>query len=286
MRFSLAAVLVAAFAVCACAQTPEDPEVARAKMELSKIQSLVSMGALPRVQEDKAREAVAAAEDSALIRSYIFQTDLTEDQATALTSAAQRQFNRKEKQFDEAQKLVQTGVAPQISLSAILQEMDFARKEVDLAETRARLAREITEMAIAEQAYEAGAKSRGGSGLAEHFAGNGQFNPQIFAKIETAFEGRFGRALPVSANGETAVHRALGFDHRGRIDVAVQPDGAEGAWLRQYLRQHNVPFFAFRHAVSGQATGAHIHLGPPSTRFISASLAPGVGSGATDLRQY
>jgi hypothetical protein len=264
-------------------QPADDSEVARAKTELAKIQALVDAGALPRVQQQKAEDAVAAAEDSALIRKYIFQQDLTEDQANQLTAAAQRQFNRCEKAFDEAEKLVENGIAPQLSLSAYLQDMDFARKECDLAETRARLAREITDMALTEQAYEASAARFPGSGRgrAEHFPGNGVFNPQIFQRIETAFQGRFGRPLPVSADGETAVHRALGFDHRGRIDVAIHPDQPEGIWLRSYLIQHNVPFFAFRQAVSGQATGAHFHLGTASTRLSAAARRP-AAAGAGD----
>ena len=73
-----------------------------------------------------------------------------------------------------------------------------------------------------------------------------------------------------SAVGETAVHRALGFDHRNRVDVALNPDQPEGVWLRRYLESRRIPYFAFWQAVPGKATGAHIHMGPMSTR-----LAPG-----------
>ena len=79
----------------------------------------------------------------------------------------------------------------------------------------------------------------------------------------------FGEALPVSAMGDTAVHRALGFDHRGRVDVALSPDSAEGEWLRLYLTVKRIPFFVFRQAVPGKATGAHIHIGPMSTRLAN-----------------
>ena len=88
-----------------------------------------------------------------------------------------------------------------------------------------------------------------------------------FAKVDAAFERRFGKTLPVSAMGETAVHRTLGFDHRGRVDVAIFPDTAEGNWLRDYLSKNRIPYFAFRQAVPGKATGAHIHIGPMSTRL-------------------
>jgi hypothetical protein len=69
--------------------------------------------------------------------------------------------------------------------------------------------------------------------------------------------------------GETAVHRALGFDHRGRVDVGLHPDTPEGAWLRAYLIENRIPFFLFRQAVPGKATGAHIHIGPISPHLSS-----------------
>ena len=75
--------------------------------------------------------------------------------------------------------------------------------------------------------------------------------------------------MPVSALGETAVHRAMGFDHRGRVDVALNPDQPEGVWLIEYLKQNRIPYFAFRGPVKGKATGAHIHIGPMSTRLAS-----------------
>jgi hypothetical protein len=61
----------------------------------------------------------------------------------------------------------------------------------------------------------------------------------------------------------------MGFDHRNRVDVAVHPDQPEGVWLRDYLMQNGIPFFAFRQAVRGKATGAHIHIGPISTRIAN-----------------
>jgi hypothetical protein len=48
------------------------------------------------------------------------------------------------------------------------------------------------------------------------------------------------------------------------MDVAVHPDSAEGHWLLSYLRRAGIPFIAFRSAVAGAATGAHIHIGQPS----------------------
>jgi hypothetical protein len=49
--------------------------------------------------------------------------------------------------------------------------------------------------------------------------------------------------------------------------VAVTPDQPEGAWLMHYLQTKRIPYFAFRAAVPHQATGAHIHVGPGSTKI-------------------
>ena len=87
------------------------------------------------------------------------------------------------------------------------------------------------------------------------------------AKVQSFFALRFNHALPISAYGQTPVHDHLGFDHRNSIDVAVSPDSAEGQTLMAYLRNAGIPFIAFRYAVRGSATGAHIHIGYPSKRI-------------------
>ncbi|HKP85086.1 MAG TPA: hypothetical protein VJZ26_03255 [Blastocatellia bacterium] len=86
-------------------------------------------------------------------------------------------------------------------------------------------------------------------------------------KVEGFYLSHFHRSMPVSAFGQTAVHTQLGFDHSNSMDVAVHPDSAEGQALMSYLRSAGIPFIAFRHAVAGSATGAHIHVGYPSHRI-------------------
>jgi hypothetical protein len=89
-------------------------------------------------------------------------------------------------------------------------------------------------------------------------------------KVQEFFARRFGRPLPVSAFGQTPVHDRLGFDHRDAIDVAVTPDSAEGAALMAFLRQSGISFLAFRTAMRGEATGAHIHIGEASPRVLAS----------------
>jgi len=68
----------------------------------------------------------------------------------------------------------------------------------------------------------------------------------------------------VSAYGQTPVHDKLGFDHRNAVDLAIHPDTAEGRAVMDWLRRAGLSFIAFRGALSGAATGAHIHVGEPS----------------------
>jgi hypothetical protein len=271
MMRSLILLVLACFILSA--QPGEDPEVTRAKIELNRVRALVEASVLPPVQLLKAQDAVADAMDGAEIRKSTSSADLTEEQAEQLVGAANRRFERRKSAFEEAKTQFDAGIAPRNLLEDLGIQLDYARKERDLAETRADLARQAAAMAEAEaaafQARSVGHAPETAS-VAERYDGDGVFTPAIFASIQTAFENRFGKALPVSANGDTAVHRALGFDHRGRIDVAVRPDQPEGIWLRDYLRTHKIPYFAFSQAVPGKATGAHIHLGPMSTRLVAA----------------
>jgi hypothetical protein len=87
------------------------------------------------------------------------------------------------------------------------------------------------------------------------------------SKVQGFFASQFGRSLPISAFGQTATHDRLNFDHRNSVDVAIHPDSAEGQAVIGFLRSAGIPFLAFRQAVPGSATGAHIHIGYPSHRI-------------------
>ena len=107
-----------------------------------------------------------------------------------------------------------------------------------------------------------------------YYNGIGAWSLAQASKIEQFFTARFGRALPISAYGQTAVHARLGFDHRDALDVAVHPDSPEGRALMAYLRSAAISFIAFRSAVPGLATGAHIHIGPASQRLVGTEQPP------------
>jgi hypothetical protein len=88
-------------------------------------------------------------------------------------------------------------------------------------------------------------------------------------RLQEFFMARFGRPLPISAYGQTALHDRMGFDHRNALDVAVYPDSPEGRVLMDYLRTAGIPFIAAWGAIPGSTSGAHIHVGQPSPRITA-----------------
>ena len=276
MRFLLSVafstVLLSAAPQSPSANAPEDPDVLRARLDLQRLRALVDAGALPRIQLEQAEDALGDAQDMAVLRRTMYGQDITEEQAAEMVAAAQRRLDRRQKHLDRARSLIDSGLVAKNDLEPLAAQVEFARREYDLAVSRANLVHDMAAMARAEQSRPSHLADpvSGGPSLV-HYDGSGQFTSAQFHDVSAAFERRFSKPLPVSALGETAVHRALGFDHRGRVDVAVNPDQPEGVWLRQYLEARRIPYFAFWHAMPGKATGAHIHIGPESTRLSAAA---------------
>ncbi|HEY1267452.1 MAG TPA: hypothetical protein VGH16_09365 [Candidatus Binatia bacterium] len=122
---------------------------------------------------------------------------------------------------------------------------------------------------VARTAPPLGAGGYEDSALFVRYNGQTAWSLRDAGKIESFFLARFGRALPVSARGQTAAHDRMGFDHHNAMDVALYPDSEEGRAVMQYLKQSGIPFIAFRGKMAGAATGAHIHIGKPSLRLAS-----------------
>ena len=225
----------------------------------------------PRTRVDDARDAIAAVQDAELLNAPLSLNDLTEEKAVQLEQAAQRQLDRAKARVQQVQIRVDAGFEPRQSLAAPLEEQAFAQQAYDLTLSRTALVHQAVEMALLEAQIPVSQPNAeegiAGPPVMEKFAGRGSFTPADLYRVRNAFEQQFHRALPVSADGETAVHRALGFDHHDRVDVALVPDTAEGMWLRHYLEASAIPYYAFRSSVPGKATAAHIHIGPPSTHI-------------------
>jgi hypothetical protein len=265
------ALLCLAGAISLCGQTPGDRELSRAQANLEGLRSQVEAGVVPRARLEEAEEALADARDAELLSRTLYGRDLTEEQAGEMEAAALRRLNRRRAAVDKLLPLVKSGVASLKSLEGPTEQMDWAGKEYDLMVDRANLVRELAEQArVEQQALDAreSSKPNPGGPTMERFEGGGVFTQADFKRVELAYERQFRQPMPVSAQGETAFHKSLGFDHRDRVDVALYPDAPEGIWLRQYLEANNIPYYAFRSFVAGSASAAHIHIGPPSTRLV------------------
>lgn len=86
-------------------------------------------------------------------------------------------------------------------------------------------------------------------------------------KVQQFFSNAFKKPLPVAVFGQGSIHNRWRLDHHNAMDVSLHPDGPEGQALLSFLRANGIPFLAFRQAIPGTATGAHIHIGRPSHRF-------------------
>jgi hypothetical protein len=147
-----------------------------------------------------------------------------------------------------------------------------AQKNVD--DTRAAIAdtdRMLTEARMAEALARLTPLPRGSyeetSGLAR-FNGVAAWSLAVDTpRLQQFFLDRFGRALPISAFGQTALHNRMGFDHRNALDLGVHPDSPEGRALMEHLRTLGIPFIAAWGAIPGSTSGAHIHVGQPSPRI-------------------
>ena len=247
----------------------ESPQVDEARRQWDQVRQQVAAGLLPAAKLEEAQQAIDDAADQAILDQTLYGNmrveDLNPAQASEMTASAQRRVDRIQQQIDHGKVLVANGAAPARFNDPLEAELARRTQALDQAKDRAALVESILNMANAEAAAESGLP--GDKKIEEVFAGDQRLSPRDIKNITLAFEKKFDKPLPVSARGETAVHRALGFDHTGRIDVAVTPDSVEGIWLRKYLESQDIPYYAFRAAIPGKATAAHIHIGPGSTRL-------------------
>jgi hypothetical protein len=252
----------------------DTPAVTRALEELARVKALIDAGAAPPSRLAEAQAEVDDARDEATLERTLYGRiaieDLSERQAADMVAAARRRVDRQRQKLDRQRKLIAEGVVARNDTADLDTELDRRRTAVDQADARAELVRSIVEMARAEAA--AAAEARDVPPPKEWKAkewvdGTNALGGPGLRKLTLAYEKEFSRPLPISARGSTAVHRAMGLDHTGRIDVGVTPDSKQGVWLRKYLEERSIPYFAFRVAIPGQATAPHIHIGPPSTRL-------------------
>ena len=99
------------------------------------------------------------------------------------------------------------------------------------------------------------------------FTGGSGWNLGEAWKIQRFFSDAFNKQLPIAVFGQGAIHERWRLDHRNAMDIQLHPDGPEGQALLNFLQKNGIPYSAFRSAIPGTATGAHIHIGRPSHRY-------------------
>ncbi|MEO8132016.1 MAG: hypothetical protein ABI822_33280, partial [Bryobacteraceae bacterium] len=126
------------------------------------------------------------------IRSSEFAQDVAEKQADEMTLASQRRVKRME---------IRMNATPAgEDIRPLLDQMHLRIETARLVISRAGLLKQIVQSARAERAARA-AMSRGRT--MEKFGGNGRFNAADLTLVERAFSRKFGRTLPISADGDT-----------------------------------------------------------------------------------
>ncbi|HXD32694.1 MAG TPA: hypothetical protein VN643_16345 [Pyrinomonadaceae bacterium] len=99
------------------------------------------------------------------------------------------------------------------------------------------------------------------------FNGAGAWSISLAGTVDAFFRQKFGHPLPIAVLGQGNIHNRWRLDHRNAMDLSLNPNGAEGQAVMDYLRSRGIPFSAFRQAIPGTATGPHIHVGLPSHRY-------------------
>ena len=268
------------FAAFAADSSPLNQSLKDARQQMERVREQVAAGLLASSKLADAQIALDDATDGEVLDRTLYGhvdiqdldiQNLTEAQSNEMMTAAQRRVDRAQAEVDRGRALIAEGVAPKEYCADSEAELARRMQALDQAKGRAELLNEVVAMVHAEIAMPAHGEKSAVPGVAEEFVdgSHGLLTSKDIKSLTLAFEKKFDIPLPVSARGETAVHRALGFDHTGRIDVALMPDSTEGKWLRSYLEAESIPYYAFRVAIPGKATGAHIHVGPGSTRLQS-----------------
>lgn len=250
------------------ATTTVDLQMAEETVEV--LRPLVQNGSLPPQRLADAEMNLEDAQDNLILQRTLYDvsraTTMTEPEAKRAVEAAERRAERQKKRIARLEELVKEGILARNELTVAQEELasreqivGFANKQLELVQ-RMQALMVLERQAIESSKFEV-------KPLVERFDGNGRFNITDFRALDQQFVKEFGVGLPVSAFGQTATHDALGFDHRGRVDIGLLPDSPQGKWLLERLRLFKIPFYAIRSALPGVSTAPHIHIGPPSTRL-------------------
>lgn len=230
-------------------------------------------------QSSRAKESKNAASDE-LSKSrdeFVRLTNEYKKSLEELLTFYQRDVKQAEEKAAKMKQLYAQGLVSRREVEDSEQAIKDAGAKVSEAQKQMRAADEqvsqmMTEAKAMEEMAKAPAPAKGKLTQTTsyiRFSGAGSWLLSESWKIQQFFVQRFGRQLPVSTYGQSALHNRWSLDHRNAMDVGIHPDSAEGQALMQFLRANGIPFAAFRGAIPGSSTGPHIHIGLPSRRYAA-----------------
>lgn len=225
------------------------------------------------------KKAQPADELAKLREEFVRLTSESKKSLAQLITLYEKDVRQAEEKSTKLKELYAQGLVSRRDVEDAEQAVVAAKAKIADAQKQMRAADEqVAEMMVEAKAMEQMAQAPLAKGKLTsttsyiRYSGAGSWLLSESWKIQQFFLQKFGRQLPISAYGQSALHNRWGLDHRNAMDVGVNPDSPEGQALMAFLRANGIPFAAFRVAIPGSATGPHIHIGMPSHRYAAPIL--------------
>ena len=228
----------------------------------------------PAVQP-RTKQTRPASELEKLRKDYLELTKQYKASLEKLLLLYQSSVRKAEDRFTKSKELFQQGLISKSELDESGQAVTIAQAKVadvqqQTISANTQIAQTLVEVESEKQIARAGRVPKGGlirTTSFIRFNGGGSWSLAQAGKIESFFQEKFKRPLPIAVFGQGPIHNQWRLDHHNAMDVSVYPDTIEGQALIDFLRANGIPFSAFRTAIPGIATGPHIHIGLPSHRY-------------------
>jgi hypothetical protein len=214
-------------------------------------------------------------EHAKLREQFIAATNDYKSSLEKLQAIYARNVKQAEDKLAVSRKLLEEGLVSRNQVEenerAVASERDkLAETQRQMAGADAQVAGMLLETKAAEELSKSIRTARGSltsTTAMIRYQGTGAWSLGDVWKVQKFFVDSFRKPLPIAVLGQGAIHDRWRLDHRNSMDISLHPDGVEGRALLNFLQKNGIPFLAFREAIPGTATGAHIHIGRPSHRY-------------------
>ena len=228
-----------------------------------------------RPRQTKSTQGKSTSEVSRLRDEYIKVSREYKASLQKLLALYQQSFKKAEQRYDQSQKLLADGLISKREVEESERALTDAKLKVggveqQIATADTQIGQALVEIETEKQIAKLGPIRKGSLLRTTSFIrynGAGVWSLSQASKIQIFFQQTFKRPLPIAVFGQGAIHNQWRLDHRNAMDISLNPDGAEGQALINFLQSSGIPFSAFRGAIPGVATGPHIHIGLPSHRY-------------------